>query len=139
MSDVILTHMKKLYVWDDIKHFLTQSKKYNVPITVANWIVGYPTETQKDFMEYKKLINFLKENGSTIITQSTLTCGVNRNSELLKIVQMDWDRPVHWKSKVVDLDFNERVKRKQWLTTELQKINQAIWKPDISINRLHHG
>ena len=100
------------------------------------WIVGYPTETKDDLAEYEKLIEFLKTNGSSILAQSVLTCSINRNSVLLPLVDIDWHKPIHWKNKQNDLDFDERLDRKKWLDQELKAVPQNYFKGEIGIQRL---
>jgi radical SAM superfamily enzyme YgiQ (UPF0313 family) len=136
VSDPVLDHMKKLYKWADIQYFLEKTKQYNIPISLAMWIVGYPTETKDDLAEYEKLIDFLKTNGSSILAQSVLTCSINRNSVLLPLVDIDWHRPIHWKNKQNDLDFDERLERKKWLDEELKAVPQNYFKGEIGIQRL---
>lgn len=135
-SDAVLTHMKKLYVWDDIEHFLDKTKLYSVPISLAMWIVGYPTESKQDFLEYKKLTEYLKHNGSSILSHSVLTCSINRNSVLLPLVDIDWHKPVHWIGKTNGLDFNERIDRKKWLDAEITSVPQDHYKQEIAMLRL---
>ena len=135
-SDVVLKHMKKLYGWDDITYFLEKTKQYNIPISLAMWIVGYPTETKEDLREYEKLFTFLKEKESTIMAHSTLTCSINRNSELLPLVDIEWHRPMHWQGKQNALDFDERVSRKKWVDAKLKAGSQNYFKEQIAMQRL---
>ena len=59
-SDNVLDHMKKLYKWEDIEWFILKCKKHKVDLKLAMWIVGYPTETEQDLLEYNKLFDLLK-------------------------------------------------------------------------------
>lgn len=127
-SDRILDHMKKLYHWEDIENFLSMSLKYNVNVKIGLWMVGYPTEEEKDVEEYKKLFKFLNNNSGAVQSHSIQVCSINKNSQLLREIEhIDWNQPKQWISKN-GLNFEKRMERKNWVDEELRKLNQNYYK-----------
>lgn len=57
-SDAVLTHMKKMYTAEDIFWFFEQAATRKISYQILMFVVGYPTETEKDF---DQLINGVKE------------------------------------------------------------------------------
>lgn len=133
-SDRVLYHMKKLYTWKDIKNFLIEINKRSIPIVPAMWIVGYPTETDEDFMEYQKLIDFIQSEDIKIGSHIVMPCSINVNSPLMDIVDIDRKEPDKWISNI-GIDRECRIKRKKWLDDKLLSINQNYWKLNDSRKR----
>lgn len=127
-SDSVLEHMKKLYTWKDCENFIVKAGKYDVPILSALWIIGYPTEEEKDFLEYNKLFDLLKSNDSSIRAHNVAVCAINRNSPLLDIVDIEWTDQLKWKSKINGLDSTTRIKRKQWIDNKLFELGEFYSK-----------
>lgn len=134
-SNNILKHMKKLYTWEDCQYFMSLSLKYKLNIDLAMWIVGYPTETLEDFLEYNKLINFLKNKENLIKSHSVLVCSINKNSKLLNQVTIDWKKPSEWKSNI-GIDKQIRLERKTWLDNKLLENKQNYYKYTHNLQRL---
>ena len=124
-SDDVLAHMKKLYVWDDIKDFIMRSKTNQINITNAIWMVGYPTETHQDYDQYEKLIDLVQQE-NTILAHNVQVTGINRGSPLEKIVTIDFGRPNDWHNDLINK--NIRMDRKNKLDQHLQKHNPAYWQ-----------
>lgn len=134
-SNEVLKHMNKLYRWEDSQHFILKSFKHKVNIGLAMWIVGYPTETLEQFLEYTKLIKFLENHKKLIAAHNVLVCSVNKNSKLLDYVSIDWSKTIEWKSHN-GLDKDTRVKRKKWLDDQLLQIEQNYYKFNTTNQRL---
>ena len=101
VSDSVLTHMKKLYGWQDITSFIERCNQHQSIISVAVWLVGYPTETDQDFDQYRKLIPLLQRK-NTILSHNVSITGINRNSPLERIVTVDHSRPMDWHNALVN-------------------------------------
>ena len=139
-SNKILKHMKKLYQWEDIKYFLLKCKEHNVRFKVASWIVGYPTETIEDFLEYEKLFKLIKDHDldkSVVASHVILPCSVNKNSVLLKYVENKDFESNNWYSMVngEKLNNGERLRRKEILDKKFLELNLGRWKYDTTVIR----
>jgi tRNA A37 methylthiotransferase MiaB len=132
-SDPVLSHMKKLYQWRDIENFIKQCHRYNVDVKTAMWIVGYPTETVTDILEYKKLFRLIKTY-DVITSHSVVVCSINRNSSLLKNVQIDWHNPKDWISNT-GLTKSMRIRRKNWVDNNLLALDQFYYRLETTQKR----
>ena len=132
--------MNKLYQWKDIEYFLLKCKQYNVKLRIGMWIVGYPTETIEDFLEYEKLFKLIKDHDIDIDVVSShivLPCGVHRNSVLLEYVENKEFIANNWHS-IVDgkkLDHKERTRRKEILDKKFLESGQGMWKHKTTVIR----
>lgn len=124
VSDKVLDHMKKNYHWDDILSCIENCKKYGIKVG-ANWIVGYPTETEEDFTEYSKLLS-VKGLENVLFYNNIIPCAIHRNSPLLRIVDIDWSDANNWTSKVTHNDKNIRKIRKTRLENMLSSISPIL-------------
>lgn len=135
-SDEVLTHMKKLYTWKDIEHFLLQTGKKNIVLSVGLWIIGYPTETEKDCLEYQKLFDLLKHEKTSVRSQSVTICSINRHSPLLDIVDIDFTKPDEWVSKT-GIDRKTRIARKKWVDQKMFEAGQGYFKYQTNLKRMN--
>jgi len=126
-SDRILHHMKKKYTWEDALYWIDQFTKHNVWIRDCLWIVGYPIEREADFLEYNKLIERLQFK-HTFVSNIVNVCYINRNSPLLELVDIDWNDPNCWTSKVEHSTQQIRLSRKEKLDQEFEKIGKLKYK-----------
>ena len=124
-SDSVLKHMKKLYGWSDVENFIIRSNLNRVNITKAVWMVGYPTETNQDYDQYEKLIDFIQQE-NTILAHNVQVTGINRGSALEKLVTIDFGRPNDWHNDLVDKKI--RIDRKNNLDRRLQKLNTGYFQ-----------
>ena len=122
VSDSVLTHMKKLYRWQDITSFIERCNQHQTTISVAVWLVGYPTETDQDFDQYRKLIPLLKRK-NTILSHNVSITGINRNSLLERIVTVDHSHPMDWHNELVNKKIRQQ--RKHILDTMLLEHNAS--------------
>jgi radical SAM superfamily enzyme YgiQ (UPF0313 family) len=118
LVDSIRYHMKKKFTNADIDFSLAMAKKYNINIIML-LIVGYVTETEKDFqaalqwledhVEYAK--NPLKEisvGGTLIVTDLT------ELYEKAEDFNITIGSAIHlWENKSINLDYQTRESRKQ--------------------------
>ena len=114
-SDSVLTHMNKLYKWEDIEHFIAKSHEHNITIGTALWLVGYPTETEHDFNEYHKLIT-LNKSPNSIHSHMVIPVGINKGSPLEEIVTTT-SEPNEWYNEHINK--NTRTRRKEYLDNAL--------------------
>ena len=124
-SDDVLQHMKKLYKWNDIESFIIRSNHYKINITNAIWMVGYPTETRKDYDQYEKLIDLIQQE-NTILAHNVQVTTINRASPLEKIVNIDFGKPNDWHNDFIDKSV--RIDRKNKLDHSLQKHKADLWQ-----------
>ena len=59
-SEEVRMHMRKKFTNDDMWFTFKMAKKYNIRVTVLT-IVGYPTETDKDFQETLNMVKTINE------------------------------------------------------------------------------
>lgn len=133
-SDKVLNHMKKLYTWADCENFILNSLHHNFSIETGMWIVGYPTETDQDLKEYNKLFNLLKRHNKIIKSHSVLICSINRNSELLQLIDINWHYPLEWIA-FNGLNKQTRISRKKWVDDNLFSLNQNYFKHKTTVLR----
>ena len=114
-SDKVLQHMNKLYQWQDVEHFISKTTDHNITIGTALWLVGYPTETQQDFDQYKKLLD-LNSVANSIHSHMVLPVGINKGSSLEKLVTLT-PNPNDWYNDIVNKDI--RTQRKKYLDEAL--------------------
>lgn len=131
-SDKVLDHMKKLYKWHDIKHFIEQCNTHQTNIHRAIWLVGYPTETQQDYDEYEKLIT-LNESPNTILCHHVMPVNINKGSELELLVDIDQSKPNEWSNKLSNKSI--RLERKKFLDQRLFSQGSNYLKHRVSIER----
>jgi len=134
-SDQVLAHMGKKYTWDDIEWTVDQLESENVYIRDALWIVGYPTETQDDLLEYNKLFELLKNKRHTFVSNTCNVCYIPRNSSLLDIIDMDWNNPNKWVSQNGKLTKEIRLERKKWVDEHLNALGPMKYKYTDSYRR----
>ena len=89
---------------------------------MAVWLVGYPTETDQDFDQYRKLIPLL-ERKNTILSHNVSITGINRNSLLERIVTVDHSHPMDWHNELVNKKIRQQ--RKHILDTMLLEHNAS--------------
>lgn len=77
-SNNILKLMHKGFTIEEVEYFLNSSSKVRINI-VANWIVGFPGETEEDFM---LTANFIKKNRELIKKNTFSTLTINQFSYL---------------------------------------------------------
>ena len=112
---------------------LLKCKEHNVRFKVVSWIVGYPTETIEDFLEYEKLFKLIKDHDldkSVVASHVILPCSVNKNSVLLKYVENKDFESNNWYSMVngEKLNNGERLRRKEILDKKFLELNLGRWK-----------
>ena len=134
-SDQLLAHMGKKYTWDDIEWTVDQLESENVYIRDALWIVGYPTETQDDLLEYNKLFELLKNKRHTFVSNTCNVCYIPRNSSLIDIIDMDWNNPNKWVSQNGKLTKEIRLERKKWVDEHLNALGPMKYKYTDSYRR----
>lgn len=122
VSDRVLAHMKKLYGWQDIQSFIARCSQHDVKISVAIWLVGYPTETDQDFEEYTKLEPVLAKP-NTILSHNVSVTTINRNSPLESMVTIDHAQPNDWHNATVNK--HTRWQRKATLDQMIRRHNPS--------------
>lgn len=130
-SENVRNHMDKQFSNEDMYFSIDHLIKNKINCTLM-FIVGYPTETQEDFEENIKFLNYYADrNSSKVDPDGPHGCVADINLGQTLGVLADsplHDMPVYeggafWKSTVVEgLDFAERVRRRK----ELSKIANEL-------------
>ena len=133
-SELVRNHMDKQFTNEDMYFSIDQLIKNNISVT-AMFIVGYPTETEKEFQENIKWLEYYADRNSTTIPEDNRgkivdinlgqTLGVLPNSPL---ADMDvYTGQDTWVSKTVPgLDFAERVRRRKELSRVANKLGYTV-------------
>jgi radical SAM superfamily enzyme YgiQ (UPF0313 family) len=79
-SDKILKAMRKGFTIDEAEHFIIDCKAVGIDVT-ANWIVGFPGETEEDF---SMTVSFIERHADEIQRNTFSTLTVNQFSYLEK-------------------------------------------------------
>jgi anaerobic magnesium-protoporphyrin IX monomethyl ester cyclase len=79
LSDNVLRAMKKPYSFSDIQKVLKNSKKAGI-VTAFNLIVGFPTESENDFIQTKERLALLKDDIDMIA--GLQACGLLGGSDI---------------------------------------------------------
>ena len=125
-SDRVLHDMKKNYTWEDVLYYIDMFSKHDVWVRDCLWIVGYPTETEQDYLEYNKLINRMESAKHTFVSQVVNVCYINRNSPLANLVDIDWNDPNKWSSGTLTSEI--RLERKRLLDNEFTRLGKLKYK-----------
>jgi len=125
-SDRVLYDMKKNYTWEDVLYYIDMFSKHDVWVRDCLWIVGYPTETEQDYLEYNKLINRMESAKHTFVSQVVNVCYINRNSPLANLVDIDWNDPNKWSSGTLTSEI--RLERKRLLDNEFIRLGKLKYK-----------
>lgn len=79
-SNKILKLMRKGFVIEEVDGFIHNCHKIGIEI-IANWIIGFPGETEDDFME---TVNFIKAHSDEIKRNTFSTLTINQFSYIEK-------------------------------------------------------
>jgi radical SAM superfamily enzyme YgiQ (UPF0313 family) len=79
LSDKVLKDMGKPYNFSDIQKVLKNSKKAGI-VTAINFIVGFPTESEKDFIQTKERLALIKDDINLIA--GLQGCGLMGGSDI---------------------------------------------------------
>jgi len=79
-SNKILNFMRKGFTIEEVDCFIHNCYKTGIDI-IANWIIGFPEETEEDFMA---TVNFIKAHGEEIKRNTFSTLTINQFSYLEK-------------------------------------------------------
>jgi radical SAM superfamily enzyme YgiQ (UPF0313 family) len=79
LSDKVLKDMGKPYNFSDIQKVLRNSKKAGI-VTAFNLIVGFPTESEKDFIQTKERLALIKDDVDMIA--GLQGCGLKDGSDI---------------------------------------------------------
>jgi len=134
-SENVRNHMDKQFNNNDMYFCIDQLIKNDVRVT-AMFIVGYPTETEEDFQENIKFLEYYADRNSSTTHEPDIngcirdinlgqTLGVLDGSPL---AEMDvYEGNSYWVSKVVPgLDFGERVSRRKRLSEVANRLGYDV-------------
>ena len=140
-SEAVRNHMKKQFSNQDLDEFTAQAYNYKINLQFL-MIIGYPTETGKDFKDTIKMFEKYKKYQSIIDSVHLgSTLGVLPGTPLAEEYAHDLslnDGENFWIYQPnKSLTFRERIKRRILAGEELQKMGYTISKNDNQIRLLH--
>jgi radical SAM superfamily enzyme YgiQ (UPF0313 family) len=140
-SEDVRDHMKKQFSNKDLDEFMEQAYLNKIKVEFL-MIIGYPTETEKDFQDSIDMFRKYKPYQSIIDTVHLgSTLGVLPGTPLAEDHVHDLslnDGENFWiYEKNKSLTFKERIKRRLIAGEELQKMGYTISKNDNQIKLLH--
>ena len=133
-SENVRNHMDKQFTNEDMYFSIDKLIEHDIPVT-AMFIVGYPTETEEDFQENIKWLEYYADRNSKTVKDPMKgqiqdinlgqTLGVLPGSPL---AEMDvYTGTDTWVSKVVPgLDYGERVRRRKELSRVANKLGYTV-------------
>lgn len=138
-SSDVLEHMKKRYIKDDVFDFFEQAKHTNILYKILIFVVGYPTETDKDFEELLAGVSHLHQYRDQIISWDFGNlCNVPVGSELYNLPGMVnyQDQSLwHYEGNPV-LTYDQRLKRLERLDELGNKLQLKQARPQSTLIRL---
>ncbi len=129
-SDAVLRRMNKHYTREDARRVIQETAKAGISVSV-NLIVGFPGETEDDFLQ---TLSFVKENQKTISQVTNVSSFILMPGSDLFVfpnqfkVQIDPDDPGRWTDEhgLTQTERNDRVRRTKELLAELKIPNLII-------------
>ncbi len=97
-SQKVLDDMNKNLKIEEVVDFLKNAKQAGIKISV-NWVVGFPTETQKDFEKTKK---FIQEYSSYFVECAVSTLSINPHTLIERYPEkfgIIYDKDRIWRTK----------------------------------------
>ena len=133
-SENVRNHMDKQFTNKDMYFSIDKLIENDIPVT-AMFIVGYPTETEEDFQENIRWLEYYADRNSSIIKDPNKgqimdinlgqTLGVLPGSPLAETDVYEGSEL--WISKTVPgLDFGERVRRRKELSRVANKLGYTV-------------
>ena len=141
-SEEVRNHMKKQFSDQDLDEFMEQAHKNNVALTFL-MILGYPTETQENFLQTLKMFKRYKKYQSVIegvVLGTTLGIlpGTPLAEELIEDIQMNDGENFWTYKKNPYLDFRERIKRRIITGEECVKMGYKVQGDRSNYKLLHY-
>ena len=102
-SEKVRDDMRKGFNNEDIYFFMECCRKTNIEV-YAMFIIGYPSETEEDFQDTLRLIDYLKDYEDMISISSGRTLFLDEDSDL-------WHMLEHYG---IDLDYNSHLPGRSW-------------------------
>lgn len=128
-SDAVREHMKKKFDNTDLDHYVEMSHKYGIGIT-ALMLVGYPTETEKDFQDtidfftrnekYKSVFKHVIIGGTMILMPHSPIWHMAKDMGIVN------DNAGNW--ILDDNTLDERIKRRKRLKDHVMELGYSIPK-----------
>jgi len=129
-SEKVRDDMRKGFSNEDIYFFMECCRKTNIEV-YAMFIIGYPSETEDDFQDTVKLIDYLKDYEDMISISSGRTLMLDEDSDLSKMldhygIELDPDSELpgrSWKNE--NSDFFIRAERQLRLEKHVEDIGMG--------------
>lgn len=108
-SEKVRNDMKKGFSNDDIYFFMESCRKTNIEV-YAMFIVGYPSENEKDFRDTLRLIDYLRDYKDMISISTGRTLFLDQDADLFNMldhygIELDYDSELpgrSWKNENSD-------------------------------------
>ena len=140
-SEKIRNDMKKQFSDQDMDEFVEQAYKNNVSLSFG-MIVGYPTETDQDFLQTLKMFKrYQKYNKIFVEVALGTTLSVLPGTPMAETFKDDMDLNngenfwIYYKNPT--LDFKERIKRRMILGEECLKMGYPVLNQNEDMRLLH--
>jgi radical SAM superfamily enzyme YgiQ (UPF0313 family) len=141
-SESVRNHMKKQFSDKELDEFMEQAYRNDVSVTFL-MIIGYPTETETDFIQtlrmFKKYIKYQKIISSVVLgTTLGILPGTPLAEDMGDKISLNNGENFWIYKKNPTLDFRERIKRRIIIGEELSKMGYNITGNDDNYKLLHY-
>lgn len=141
-SESVRDHMKKQFSDTDLDEFMEQAYKNNVSVSFL-MIIGYPTETETDFLKtlamFKKYRKYQKIIKSVFLgTTLGILPGTPLAEDMGDDISLNNGENFWTYRKNPKLDFRERIKRRIITGEELSKMGYSIPGNEDNFKLLHY-
>ena len=141
-SDDVLASMTKGVIQEDYDYQMEMLYKYGIRCNFL-MIIGYPTETLKDFQATLDMFTRYKK-----YSDAGIVWGVNLGKTLVVLpgaplgenpdhYGIDFDQKGNWINKDIGLDYNERVRRRMVVQRHIESLGYVVKSTVTTINSLH--
>ena len=146
-SESVRNHMKKGFSNMDLDYCMEQIHRVGMRCYFF-MIVGYPTETEKDFQDTLDMFNRYQKYaiegtlyGVNLGALASLDDGTylyknQKELELVPIIPTEYAHGLNWQSKKNPVSLEERILRRIMLQEHCVKLKYTVWNGDMHLKRL---